>query len=207
MFSSSQISDFREVLILGSGTMAGRVRDTLMRSFGIQARLVELNDDRASGILPYSLLAPSDFEESLVIIGIHNEFVDEGTLISQLSELRATTLSFMGFVKLASEVEADFSNYMVTTDAATRGKVREGLESIRTNFSDSRSLEVFDAYSTYVSGLEEARVTIDHIPTDPGGLMPIQDRDWTFVEAGAFEGGHLSSIAPPPPVHWTRAAS
>lgn len=186
------------VWVYGSGSMSIRVARALEIAFGVHARHLEFSDEGASSLSSYSLVPDVDLTDSIVVIGVHNEFGNTYSIIDKLASVGAKVMSFPSLVRELGQSGYDFNNYMLASHSEARGAFTEKTVPFRSYFSDERSLEVFDAFVDYVGNLEQRDIGIDEIPENPFGVHPREGAVGTFVEAGAFEGGHLDALNPLP---------
>ena len=184
--------------VFGSGSMAIRVSQALKRAFGVNARYLEFSNEGASGLVSYSHLEDVDPKDSVVFVGVHNEFGDTHSIIERLASAAYTLVPFPALVRALEKSGIEFSNYMLTSDSGARKAFIKRTLPFRSYFSDVRSLEVFDAFVDYVGNLDQRDIGIDEIPENPFGVHLREGVTRTFVEAGAFEGGHLDALNPLP---------
>ena len=186
------------VWVYGSGSMSIRVARALEIAFGVDARHLEFSDEGASSLASYSLVPDVDLTDSIVLIGVHNEFGNTHSIVDRLAGVGAQVVPFPSLVRGLGQSGFDFSSYMLTSHSEAREVFTKKTLPFRNYFSDERSLEVFDAFVDYVGNLEQREIGIDEIPENPFGVHPREGAVATFVEAGAFEGGHLDALDPLP---------
>lgn len=196
--SIKQAAQQGAVWVYGSGSMAVRVAHALETALEVVAHHLEFSDESASSTTSYSLVQDVNLSGAVVVIGVHNEFGDTHSLTARLRSVGSAVVPFPSLVRELEEFGFEFSNYMLSSNSAIRAEFAKRTAPLRSSFSDARSLEVFDGFVAYVGSCEERDIGTDEIPPNPFGVHPRNRPVGTFVEAGAFEGGHLDALNPLP---------
>lgn len=194
----SQVPGGRLIYVLGSGSMAKKVRELLKSEFELESKALEIEVGSPSSVIPHTTLRSKDLSsDDLVVIGSHSEFsysTEKIRLLIRNSDVRV--IPFETFVKCLSERESTLQNYMLTSDSKIRSAIGNQFDGIRHHFTDELSREVFDAFVDYTRNLERDHENYGVTPIGEILLEGVQTKNRKdslsqIVEVGAFTGEEI----------------